>query len=118
MTKKAFIEELSSHENVLVAVGTTSTPLMLNNEFVRDCEGTLNGFTQVPWRRCIERHATYLLFTGGSRIGFDQSGKFNYYEVVPEGTENHFKVKKYLVQEHPYDNGVGMKYKYLIYAVR
>ena len=115
ITKKYFVETLATMENVLVAVGCANTrEQILNEEFVTKCEGTIESWYKVEWRKCTYRGATKLTFSNGSTLCLTQLGKHNYYEVVPEGTENYFKVKKYLVQEQVLENG----YKYIIYAIR
>lgn len=109
ITKKEFIETLSNNETILVDSGFYYSDGTCINAMERIT--TINKIVQ---RRTVtEEHSNYIVFSDGSRLGFNQTGTKKYFSYT-NTYGFHFLIQRTEV----YDDFDDKFYKnYIVYMV-
>ena len=109
ITKKEFIETLSNNETILVDSGFYYSDGTCINAIER-----ITTINKIVKRRTVtEEHSNYIVFSDGSRLGFNQTGTKKYFSYT-NTYGFHFLIQRTEV----YDDFDDKFYKnYIVYMV-
>lgn len=109
ITKKEFIETLSNNETILVDSGFYYSDGTCINAMER-----ITTINKIVKRRTVtEEHSNYIVFSDGSRLGFNQTGTKKYFSYT-NTYGFHFLIQRTEV----YDDFDDKCYKnYIVYMV-
>lgn len=75
ITKRAFVEAMTSNQSTFMGIARR---LLEKDELFCTIEHFFDPAVILEKREC-KAHSTFLEFTGGSRLGFDQVGKYEFH---------------------------------------
>lgn len=109
ITKKEFIETLSNNETILVDSG-----FYYSDETCINAMERITTINKIVKRRTVtEEHSNYIVFSDGSRLGFNQTGTKKYFSYT-NTYGFHFLIQRTEV----YDDFDDKFYKnYIVYMV-
>ena len=111
ITRREFIDTLRNNASVLM--GAPCVAANNDNKIVMCMENTVGINAKAERRVVTEKHATYLLFSNGSRMAFDQEGRFDYFKHTNENGYTFVLQRQAWFDEF---DEVWMR-KYVVYAV-
>lgn len=109
ITKKEFIETLSNNETILAG----SIFRWTDEKCISAMERITNIDKKVKRRTVTEKHSNYIVFSGGSRLDFNQVGTKEYFSYT-----NTYGIHFLIQRTEVYDDFDEKFYKnYIVYMV-